>query len=73
MYLLPRLCPGCKLERIPDVKNVTEGKKKFILYICRVCKYTDLERYSERPKHRIWEDGHFVEYDSSYFDEETGK
>ena len=61
MYPQPRLCPSCRMERLPDERIVKEGRKKYVVYYCRVCKHSDIERYEEKPRIKFWDGSHFVD------------
>lgn len=36
-------CPNCKLTRFPDEDVVRKDKKLYMIRLCRVCKYQDIE------------------------------
>lgn len=69
MYL-NRICPMCKMDRVPEHEIVKEGKQKYVIYTCRICKHHDIERYADRPRPKIWNGQGFNDDDSSYFEED---
>lgn len=70
-----RVCPACKLDRIPDEKVVKQGKIKYVIYKCKACHMQDIERYADRPRVKYWngtefsEDGGPDRGDDSFFRE----
>lgn len=56
-----RQCPSCKFERIPESKNVKEGKHRFVIYKCPMCKLWDIERWADRPRPKIWDGKSFLD------------
>lgn len=58
-----RKCLDCGFERIPDQKNVKQGKAKFVIYTCTMCKRQDIERWADRPRPKVWNGRGFVEPD----------
>lgn len=65
-----RVCPHCQMDRIPDAETVTEGRRKYVVYTCRVCNKHDIERWADRPRPRVWDGKKFVE-DGAYFEEDS--
>lgn len=61
MELGQRFCQHCQLARIPDIKNVKEGRQKFVIYTCRICKHSDIERWADRPRPKLWDGAAFID------------
>lgn len=66
MYPTPRLCPSCLMERVPDERIVKEGRKKYVVYYCRVCKHSDIERYEDKPRIKFWNGTRFIDEMNGY-------
>jgi hypothetical protein len=60
------------MDRFPDEKVVSEGKKKYVVYECRGCHHKDIERLATGRSIALWEDKTFHKYDDSYIDENEG-
>lgn len=59
--LAQRWCNHCKFSRIPDTKTVKEGKQRYVIYTCRMCKHNDIERWADRPRPKLWDGNAFIE------------
>lgn len=70
--LFNRECPHCKFLRIQESKIVTEKRQKYVIYTCPMCKRSDIERFSDRPRPKVWNGKEFLD-DGSYFSDETGE
>ncbi len=56
-----RKCPSCKFERCPEQKNVKEGRNKYVIYQCPMCKLWDIERWADRPRPKVWDGKSFID------------
>jgi hypothetical protein len=48
------------MDRIPSSEVVHEGKNKYVVYTCRVCHHKDIERWTDRPRPKIWDGKSFL-------------
>lgn len=70
-----RICPMCKMDRIPSSEVVKEGKQRYVIYTCRICKHRDIERWADRPRPKLWSGKEWLDpdgtddSDGSYFKE----
>ncbi len=56
-----RKCPACNFERCPEQKNVKEGRNRYVIYLCPMCKRWDIERWADRPRPKIWDGKSFLD------------
>lgn len=63
----PRECMSCHMVRIPDVRVVSKGKKRWDISTCRICKQQDIEPHTTA---KLWDGLKFVDDKDSFFEED---